>query len=89
MQKQMQHRAQPGMELRGGPNHVHASRDSLAVVEIVQQRLCDVDEPQQLLWQLGELEHVAHSPDQAVEFVHLGAVIPLRANMRHRLIHAQ
>jgi hypothetical protein len=89
MQKQMQHPAEPGMDMRGGPKHVHASRDGRAVVRIIQQRPRDVDELLQLIRQCGELERVAHSREQAVEFEHLDLVIQLRANMRHRLIHAQ
>jgi hypothetical protein len=77
------------MEMRGGPKHVHASRDGLAVVDIVQQRLRDVDDPQQLRRLRAELEHGAHSPEHAGNGAHLGNVIQLRANMRHRLIHAQ
>ena len=89
MQEQMRRPAETGMERRGGPKHVHASRDGLAVVDIVQQRLRDVDDPQQLRRLRAELEHGAHSPEHAGNGAHLGNVIELRANMRHRLIHAQ
>ena len=89
MQEQMQHPAETGMERGGGPKHVHASRDGLAVVDIIQQRLHDVDDPQQLRRLRAELEHGAHSQEHAGNGAHLGNVIELRANMRHRLIHAQ
>ena len=76
------------MERRGGPNHVHASRDGLAVANIVQQRLRDSDELQLLLRLRAELEHVAQSHELRVNRVDFDNMVQLRANMQHHLIRA-
>ena len=89
MQEHMRRPAETGMERRGGPKHVHASRDRLAVVDVVQQRLRDVSEPQQLLRLRAELEHVAESHEPRVNCVDFDDVIYLRANMQHHLLHVR
>lgn len=76
------------MERRGGPNHVDASRDGLAVANIVQQRLRDGDELQLHLRLCGELEHVAQRHELPVNGVDFDNMVQLRANMQHHLIHA-
>ncbi len=89
MQEQMRRPAETGMERRGGPKHVHASRDRLAVVHVVQQRLRDVSEPQQLLWHRAEVEHEAYRHQLRVDGVDFDDVIYLRANMQHHLLHVR
>ena len=89
MQEQMQHPAETGMERGGGPKHVHASRDGLAVGHIVQQRLRNDDDLQLLLRQCAEVEHVAHRHDVRVNGVDFDNMVQLRANVQHHLIHAQ
>jgi len=88
MQEQMRRPAETGMERRGGPKHVHASRDGLAVVDMVQQRLRDGDELQLLLRLRAELERVAQSHEPRVNCVDFDNMVQLRANMQHHLIHA-
>ena len=77
------------MERRGEPNHVHASRDGLAVANIVQQRLRDGDELQLLLRHRAEVEHVAQSHELRVNRVDFDNMVQLRADVQHPLIHAQ
>ena len=89
MQEHMRRPAETGMERRGGPKHVHASRDRLAVVDVVQQRLRDVSEPQQLVRHCAEVEHVAHRHHLIVNGVDFDDVIYLRANMQHHLLHVR
>jgi hypothetical protein len=89
MQEQMQHRAETGMERGGGPKHVHAARDGLAVGHVVQQRLGNGDELQLLLGHRPEAEHVAHRPDVLVKGVDFDNMVQLRADVQHHLIHAQ
>ena len=86
MQEQMQHPAETGMERGGGPKHVHASRDGLAVGHIVQQRLRNDDELQLLPRQCAEVEHVAHRHDVRVNGVDFDNMVQLRANVQHHLI---
>ena len=76
------------MERRGGPKHVHAARDGVAVGDIVQQRLGNGDELQLLLRLRAELEHVAQSHEPRVNCVDFDNMVQLRANMQHHLIHA-
>ncbi len=89
MQEQMRHRAETGMERGGGPKHVHAARDGLAVGLVVQKRLGNGDELQLLQWHRPEAEHVAHCHDELVKGVDFDNMVPLRADVQHHLIHAQ
>ena len=86
MQEQMGRLAEIGMESGGGPKHVHAARDGLAVGDIVQQRLRNGDELQLLLGVRAEVEHVAHRHDVRVNGVDFDNMVQLRANVQHHLI---
>ena len=56
---------------------------------MVQQRLRDVSEPQQLLWHRAEVEHAAYRHQLRVDGVDFDDVIYLRANMQHHLLHVR
>ena len=80
--------------MRGGPKHVHASRDGLAVGRIVQLRLRDADELLQLVRLRVEGEQLAQSLDRRVDRVHLDDVVKLQWQRhaharRHAAVHAR